>query len=160
MAMRCTQPAAVDRTIRQKNWVKCVLHVSLPLETFDHVSLCILEASKHWGRIPAEPSNVSQATSPWRLSRERSHVDKTQVAGGKVKCLYEKNTVSCGGWNFLMQIRGSLDAFIHYITENSPFTSSSAVVPTTKRHPWDVGVIHSPGAPLPARFWQENIPPP
>lgn len=64
------------------------------------------------------------------------HVNKTQVAGRKA---YKRRTlcVSCGGCNFLMQIRGSPNAFIHHIIENSPFASSFAVAPTTKSHPWD-----------------------
>jgi len=39
---------------------------------------------------------------------------------------------------FLKQTNGNLDAFIHCIIENSPFTSSLGVFPTTNQQPWDL----------------------
>lgn len=39
---------------------------------------------------------------------------------------------------FLKQIDGNLDAVIHCFIENSPFTSNSGALLTTKQQPWDL----------------------
>lgn len=123
-------------------WVMCVFHFSIPLEIFDHVSVCVLEASKVRSLLSPLMHHKQQLqegieeTGPPRNACEQ---DPSCWGKGNV-LIREEHCVSCGGCNFLLQIRGSLDASIYCIIENSPFTSSPAVVPTTKHHPWDLGV--------------------